>query len=90
VFTGASCKAGEFGEEFMAFQEIVVDEEGFIAEDKTMAEAVGGLTCMMHADGDAGLARVYARQLDAQVAMLEVLMRSDNPTARYVCARLWN
>ena len=75
----------------MAFQEIVlVDAEGFIAEERPMSAAVDGLTYLIHTDDDTGLLGLYARQLEAQVRGLEALLHSDNPNARDACARLWN
>ena len=73
----------------MAFQEILfVAADEFITEGNSVSAAADGVTYLVHADDDKGLAGLYARELETQVRSLEALLRSNDPNARAVCARL--
>jgi hypothetical protein len=75
----------------MAFQGMVLgDAEEFITDGNNMSVAVNGLTYLMHSDDDTGLVGLYAKQLEARVRDMESLLRSDDPNARDLCARLSN
>jgi hypothetical protein len=91
VLPGPVSKVSKFGGGIMAFQGIVqVEGDEFIADGSNVSTAVDGLTYLMHSDDETGLAGLYARQLEAQVRGMEALLRSDDPNARDVCARLSN
>ena len=62
----------------------------FFAEGNNISAAVDGLTFLMHSDDDTGLVSLYAKQLEERVRGVEALLRSDDPNARDVCARLSN
>ena len=68
--------------------DIYADE--FVVDCGRMADTVECVTLLIHADHDTGLLGLYAKQLEARVRGLEVLLACDNPNLRDVQARLSN
>jgi hypothetical protein len=67
-----------------------VTADEFVVDGNSMSAAGDGVTYLIHSDDETGLVGLYARQLETQVRRVEALLRSDNPNARELCARLWN
>jgi len=75
----------------VAFQEIqFVNADEFVAEGNNLSGAGDELTCLIHSDDETGWMGLYARQLEMQARELATLLRSADPNARKVCARLRN
>jgi hypothetical protein len=75
----------------MAYQEIrLVDADELVVEGNKRPDTLEGLTFVIHAGDDTGMAGLYAGQLEARVRSLEALLRSADPNLREVRARLRN
>ena len=75
----------------MALQEgWLVDGDAFVVDGGRVVETVDSVTLFIHSDHDAGLVGLLARQLEARVRGLQVLLSSPDPNLREVRARLCN
>jgi hypothetical protein len=91
AFAVASFQARRVGGGSMAFQEILfVNADEFIADGYNLSGMGDGPSYLIHSDDESGLVGLYARHLEGQARDLETLMRSADPNARDVCARLRN
>jgi hypothetical protein len=75
----------------MAFQGIMfTDADEFSADDMRLSGVGDGPEYLLHPEDETGLVGLLARQVAVRVRDLEVLMRSNDPNMREVCARLVN
>jgi hypothetical protein len=76
----------------MALQsDLFVDADELVGDAARVSDTLDSLTHMVcWNDKDAGLACLYAQQLEARVRALGTLLRSADPNVRAVRARLCN
>jgi hypothetical protein len=76
----------------MALQsDLFMDADELVVDAARVSDTLVSLTHLVcWKDGDAGLAQLYARQLEERLLALGALLRSADPNAREARARLCN